>query len=257
MRNLTSASETTTRALASAARRAWLLSVFSTLLLVGAPHGAGLARAQERKPADANVPSMSMEEVERLWAAAALPRPMINVKPFEDLALTGKRLVDEGKLGPDTTLDVSATAELMGDGRLRPETVQVFWLAPTDETLAQLTQQLLTAVSESRMLGALEGAKSVRLGLKLDRQNVSVLVASEMPSADKAGKFADGYNILVRTGAEVKRGMAEGTLYERLRFTSDGKVFKMSFEMPRAEAGRMIADMLEKRATKAAPRGRQ
>ena len=53
--------------------------------------------------------------------------------------------------------------------------------------------------------------------------------------------------------AEIrKRGTDEGELYKRLGFTSEGKMFKMSFEMPRDEAARMIERMLEKKAAKAA-----
>lgn len=39
-------------------------------------------------------------------------------------------------------------------------------------------------------------------------------------------------------------GTDEGELYRRLGFSSEGKVFKMSFGMPRAEAARIIGDMM-------------
>ncbi|MET0621556.1 MAG: hypothetical protein ABW250_01115 [Pyrinomonadaceae bacterium] len=223
MRNHLSASETTTRTRA--------LFALAALLLCG-----GLAQAQERS-----------DEKD-------VSRPRINVKPFEDVALVGKQLVEQGKLGPDTTLDVSATAERGADGRLKPESVAIQWhtTAP-DETLAALARQVLNAFSESRVLSGLEGVKAVRLALKLDRQNVSVKVACETPGEAEAERYAEGYGILVRMGVIAKKGTDEGELYKRLGFSSEGKMFNMSFEMPRAEAARMIANMLAKQAAKNAP----
>lgn len=245
MRNFNPTLGTTARA--SSARRARLLSVLVALLLCGA------ARAQEPKVPDlTNGGTITQEEYERILAAHAMPRPTINVKPFEDVALTGKRLVEEGRLGPDTVLDAYATAERTEDGRLKPETVQVFWNKVSDEAAHTLALQLITAVSESRLLAVLDGATTVRLGLKLDGRNVSVQLAGAMASAEKASKTADGYAILSKMAAAHRPGTAEGSLYDRLRFASEDKVFKMSFEMPRDEAARMIADMLAKRTAKAA-----
>ena len=46
------------------------------------------------------------------------------------------------------------------------------------------------------------------------------------------------------------RAPPEGETYEHMGFTSEGKLFKMSFEIPRHEADRMIADMLARRAAR-------
>lgn len=229
MRNLSSSTRTATRRRASSARRlsSLLLAACAALLC-----GAGAARAQEAE-------------------GRGVLKPSVNVRPFEDVALRGKQLIEQGRLGRETTLDVTATAELAGDGSLRPETVKVVWAAAeADETVTSLSKQLLTAVSESRIFSALEGAKSVRLGLKLDRQNVSVLVAAEMPSELEALRYADGYGMFRELGVRSKRGTDEGALYEWLRFASDGKMFKMTFEAPRGEVARIIANALERSAAK-------
>lgn len=224
MRNLSSASETTTRTR--------VLSALAALLLC-----AGLAQAQERGGDEA--------------AAVSRP-PEVNVRPFEELALGGRRLVEQGKLGPDTVLEVSAAAEREADGRLRPDSVQLTWNVAADEAVTALAQQALAAFSESRVLAGLEGVTAVRLALRLDRQNVSFQLACEMPAELDARRYADGYGMLVKMGIIAKDGTDEGELYRRLGFSSEGKVFKMSFEMPRAEAARMIASMLARRAAKAA-----
>jgi hypothetical protein len=225
VRNLSSASETTTRTR--------VLFALAALLLC-----AGFAQAQERGDEKAE----------------AVSRPLyINAKPFEDIALSGRQLVEQGKLGSDTVFEVTATAEREVDGRLRPDSVQITWNVAPDEALTRLAQQALAALSESRVFGGLEGVKAVRLALKLDRQNVSFQVACETPSERDAEKYAEGYGTLAKMGAIAKRGTDEGELFKRLGFSSEGKMFKMSFEMPRAEAARMIADMLAKKAAKAAP----
>lgn len=179
-------------------------------------------------------------------------QPALNVRPFEEVALRGKQLIEEGKLGRELSLDVNATAELSEDGVLRPETLKVVWTLPADETVRGLAHQLLSAVGESRLFGALEGAKSVRLGLKLDRRSVNVLAAAELASAEEAKRYAEGYEMLRYLGAAAKRGTDEGALYGWLRFASEGKMFKMTFEGPRDEVARVLAHALEKSAAKRA-----
>lgn len=223
MRNILSASETTTRTR--------VLFALAALLLC-----AGPAQAQQREGE----------------ASADVRPPAVNARPFEDLALAGRQLVEQGKLGPDTVFEVTATAEREADGRLRPESVKVVWHKPADEAVAALAQRLLTAFSESRVLGGLEDAKAVRLALRLDRQNVSFRMACEMPAESEAEKYAAGYGALVRMGIIAKSGTDVGELYKRLGFSSEGKTFKMSFEMSRAEVARVLAEMLARSAQRKA-----
>lgn len=224
MRDILSASETATRTR--------VLSALAALLLC-----AGLGQAQERGDG----------------AAAGTRRPAFNVKPFEDLALEGKLLVEQGKFGPETALDVSATAELAEDGRLRPESVSIAWhRQPSDPVAEMMARKVIAALSESRVLSAVEGATAVRFALRLDRQNVSVTAACEMPAESEAEKYAQGYGLLLKAATISRSGTDEGQLYNRLGFSSEGKTFKMFFEMPRAEAARIIADMLARKAAKAA-----
>ena len=247
MRDLTSVSGPTGGA--SAARRAWLLFTLAALLVGVSPHAAAVV-AHGQKAADADAQRKTEQELEKVTERGQ--RLTVSVKPFEDLALRGKQLVDEGRLGPETTFEVSMTAAVAADGRLQPETAQFSWHKAADEPLTDLVRQLATAVSESRIFGGLEGVKTVRLGLKLDRQNASAQVEAEMPSAAEAEKYANGYGALIQIARISKRGTAEGALYERVRFVPDGKVFKMSFEIPREEAARLLGYMLTRMAEKKA-----
>jgi hypothetical protein len=178
--------------------------------------------------------------------------PEINTKPFEEIAIKGKELIEQGKLDlKNTAIEVTATAERNDDGTLKPETVQLNWVTTSDENTNALAQQLIAALSQSKVLLVLKGAKDVRLALKLDQQNVLVKVMSDLPSEDAAAKSAKGYAVLVAGGRIMKKGTNEGELFNNLKFTSEGKQFTMSFEMPKDAAGKMIADILAKKAAAA------
>ena len=192
-------------------------------------------------------------EMERIAKESGIARPPgnINTKPFEDIAVKGKELFDQGKLNLNTAIDVTATGALNEDGTLKPETVKIDWgPTPYDPNTADLAQQLITAMSQSKVLIVLKGAKDVRISLKLDQQTVKIAVMSDLPTEDEAMKTALGCSALVAIGRNAKKGTNEGVLYENLKFDSAGKQFAMTFEMPKDAAGQMIKEMLAKKANK-------
>jgi hypothetical protein len=201
--------------------------------------------AEQQKRADAEMDKIAKENgIER--------PPVINTKPFEEIAFKGKELVDQGKLDlKNSVIDVAVAAERNEDGTLKPESVQFNWKTASDENTAALAQQLVTALSQSKVLVVLKGAKTVTMALALDGEKVSVKVMGEMPSEDEARKTADGCAMMVGIGRLAKKGTNEGELYNNLKFSSDAKQFTMSFEMPKDAAGKMIADMLAKKAAAA------
>jgi len=203
----------------------------------------------DRKQADAEIDKIAREK--------GIKRPAINQKPFEDFALKGKELFDQGKLNLTGAVDVKATGERKADGTLDPETVKIEWRTASDETLALLAQQLITALSQSKLLSALEGARGVQMELKLDQQNVSIRIVSDLQSEEEARKFAEGYASMVLLGRLAKHGTDEGELYNNLKFRNEGAQFTMSFEMPKESAGRMISKMLAKKAADAAAAAQQ
>ena len=202
--------------------------------------------AQESKP------------VEGQDGAAIRRPPTINVKPFEDIALEGKKLVEQGRLGPDSTLDASVAAELNDDGTLKLDTAK-FDSVASDDGVDMLARQFVRALSQSKVFGIIseEGAKAVRLTLRLDRQNAFFEAASEMPSEDEAARMATGYDALIHFASVSKRGTSEGELYNAIKFSNDGRQFRMTFEMPKEAAAKIIADMLARKAAKEAAAGRK
>ncbi|HEY0170935.1 MAG TPA: hypothetical protein VGB98_07925 [Pyrinomonadaceae bacterium] len=191
-----------------------------------------------------------MEEVER---KTGVKRLSINPKPWEDLAADGKQLFDAGKLKLDSAVDVSARAERDVDGKLKPGSVKITWNTPAaDQTTQDMARKVITAVSESKMLGTLEGAKGVDMTLKLDEKEVSIVIANEFPSAAEAEKFASGYGMLLFGARIARSGKEDGELYKNVKVSQDGSRFVITFKMPKDAAGKMIADILSKKAAKPA-----
>ena len=185
-------------------------------------------------------------------AAGEPVRPTnINSLPFTQLAEKGRMMAEAGRLGLETELDLVATAELNEDGSFKPETATIEWRKAGDEDVVELAQQFVTAISHSRILSVLrDHAKSVRLTARLDRQNLTLGLEAEGTSEAKASQLATGYDTLIRVARKTKEGTTEGTLFEALKVTSDGKVFRLGFEMPKEAVAKMVAEMLDKRAAR-------
>lgn len=191
-------------------------------------------------------------EMDRIARESGIARPPgnINTKPFEDIAVKGKELFDQGKLNFNSVIDVTATGELNKDGTLKPETVRFNWVTASDQQTADLAQQLVTALSQSKVLVMLGGARDVTISLKLDQQTVKIAILSDMPTEADAKNAALGYAGMVYIGRSVKKGTNEGVLYENVKFDSAGKQFAMNFEMAKDAAGKMISEMLAKKANR-------
>lgn len=196
----------------------------------------------QRKAADA--------EIDKVAQQYGVKRPSVNTKPFEELAQKGKEMYDQGKLNVNSAVDVTATAERNEDGTFKPESVKINWATANDPVTAELAQMLVTALSQSRALGALEGVKNVSMGLKLDQQNIVVRIANEFPSEGAAAKQSEGYALLVALARLNKSGTDEGELYKNLKVAQEGKQLVVTFEMPKEAAGKMIAEMLARKAAK-------
>ena len=194
-------------------------------------------------PDESAVVDKSIEEAANKYGT---PRPTINPRPFVDLVKRGKEMADKGEINLSGVVDVVVTAERNDDGTLKRETVRIDWKSVSDEKMAELAQQFLTALSESKALVMLKGAKNVRMSLKLNEQVLSVEVRGEVESAARASDMAKGIGLMVAGGRIVKKGTDEGELYNNVKATSDGNNTVLSFEMPRDAAGKLMGKMLAK-----------
>ena len=219
------------------AERACAPAVLSAALLFALHATAGAALAQDK----------TAEGQEKVLKDSGAPRPVLNKMPLTELMRRGKQLYDEKRLGASTRIDVNATAELQTDGTFRPGSLVTTWTTSSDETATALAEQLITAVSESKVLSVLKDAKEVSVRLKLDDANALVSVSSAMPSAERARQMADGYSAMIKFGVTAKKGTREGEIYEGMRFASDDKLFTFTFEMPKERLGLIIMESLAKK----------
>jgi hypothetical protein len=232
---MTDASTKPARMKAGAVRRAALACALGLCL----PAWGGAVAAQQGQ----TPPDPPADGVQR-------PRA-VNTTPLVALAETGKGLIEQGRLGLNTTFHLTADFEINQHGGFRPDTFKLTWRGEPDEGGRALGQAFATAVSQSRVLSTLrDEVRAVRITLELDRENVTLGLEGETGSAAAAQQLATGYGMMLKVGSMQKKGTPEGALYERLKFTSDGNLFKMAFAMPKAEAARAVADILARRAAR-------
>jgi hypothetical protein len=226
------------------AARASARFLFALALCALFASGGALAQSQQNGGGDARL--KAEQEMDRIAKENGIARgPVVNTTRFLGVALTGKELYEQGKLKLDGPLEMTATAELNEDGTFKPGTLKLEATSSDGDTLF-LAREILTALSQSRLFGVIRGAKDVRLSLRLDRENVSVQVANELPSEEEAARYAKGYGFMLAVARDKKKGTDEGEIYNALKFANDGKLFQIFFEMRRDLAGKMLADALAK-----------
>jgi hypothetical protein len=211
-----------------------------------------VAQATPSPTPDDSEKKQAEAEIDKIEKETGVKRPVINKQPFEDFAQNAKELFDQGKLDLNTGIEVRATGPVKEDGTLDPDATKVEWVTrATDENTARLARQLLTAISQSKMFSNLEGAKAVSMSLKLDEQNISIKIVSDLPSELDAKTRAEGYATMVLFSRIARNGTSDGEIYKGLKFNYKGSQFTMTFEMPRDAAGKIIGEVLAKKAAAA------
>lgn len=183
---------------------------------------------------------------------SAVKAPLVNIRPFEDLARKGKEMQDQGRLDLGGNMEFRAAAELYEDGTLQPHTVTLE-SASTNEGAMTLAMHLVKAVSQSRVLSLTNGAKRARFTLRLDPRVLAFSIAAEVESGARAGQLAEGYGVLIARAREDFRGKDEGELYQALNVSADGRQFVVNFEIPRAFADKVMAEFFAREAARGRP----
>src|ERR1700749_5324002 len=98
------------------------------------------------------------------------------------------------------------------------------------------------------MFSNLEGAKGVSMSLKLNQENISIKIVTDLPSELDAKTRAEGYATMVLFSRVARSGTSDGEIYKGLKFKYEGKQFTMEFKMPRDAAGKIIGEVLAKKA---------
>jgi hypothetical protein len=187
----------------------------------------------------------SVEEAERLAKEAGVQKfPPINTRPFEDLLKEGKRMRDAGEINLEGTVELTVEADRQDDGRLT--NVEITGGAASDEKMKHLAKEFVAALSDSKVLAVLEGAKHLQMKLKLDDKQIDVRVASDMASAAEASTKANGYSVMLWAGKKLKEGKDEEQIFNSVKVAAEEKQIVLTFNMPRKDAGALVSKLINK-----------
>jgi hypothetical protein len=154
------------------------------------------------------------------------------------LLKAAKKLRDEKKLNLDGVIELTVEADRTPEGKLTNAKVSD---KRGDKTLERVALEFIAALSDSGALDFLEGTTHLRVTVRLDKDNVEVVAATEVDSADRARQLELGYSGMIVLGRIVKRGKDEEVYYNHTQVSSKDKEVSVTFKMPRAEMGAMLS----------------
>lgn len=163
----------------------------------------------------------------------------INKKPLKDWLARANELKVKGGLDLSQSIEMVIEAQLDEDGTLHdPVVVQ----KTGDPRLIEVAKDLVAAIGDSKVLGFMKkDARSLRITVKLDQNEVVAKVESEVASPERAQELRDAYSSLLFFGQLARKGQDEEILYKSTKISTDGKQVVVNFKMPRADAGAMLS----------------
>lgn len=185
------------------------------------------------------------KELNQIAAANNIERPdesQINTRPLKDWLAHANELKTKGELDLDASFEIVIEAERDESGKLiNPQIKQ----KTGDERLVAVAKDLVSAISDSKVLIFLKDTKQLRLTVRLDQKEALGIVETEAQTPERAKELERGYNGLLLGGRMLKKGQDEEIIYKSTRVASNGKQITVNFTMPREIAG----DMLKKQVT--------
>lgn len=183
-------------------------------------------------------------EIDKVAAENKTPRlPKINTKPFTDLLATGKKMVDEKRLNLDGGVELTVEADRNPDGTLG--NIKIGGTAD-NESLNKLAEDFVAALSDSKLFMALPDIEHMTMSLKLDKETLSVNVASDVKSAARAKEMETGYGAMVGLARLKKGDSDDGELWKGVKISSQEEKFIMDFKMTREAAAGLLAKQIAK-----------
>ncbi len=208
-----------------------------------------IAKKDDKKDADTPSPeerAKSEDALNKIADEHKIGRPPdkddVNLKPLKDLLNDTRKMLADGKISLDKTIDMTIEADLMEDGTLEnPEIVN----QQGDENLRDLAKLFVSRLASSAVLKFLNqkqmDIRHLTMTVKIDQQQVIVSVSAETASFDRATEIARGYGNLLAGARLFKQGKDEDKIWENMQVNSDGKLVMMKFQMPRDVATALLA----------------
>lgn len=178
-------------------------------------------------------------ELDKMAAENNVRRPKeINTRPFKDLLVEAKKKKDRGEIKLDGQIELTVEADRTPEGKLTNAKVTD---KRGDKALEAIALDFVAALSDSGVLDFLEGTKHLRVTVKLDQNNVEVVAATEVESAERARQLERTFGGMIVLGRIVKNGKDEEVYYNHTQVSSNEKEVSVKFAMPRAEMGALLS----------------
>jgi hypothetical protein len=221
-------------------------NLLTILLMLCAPL-ISLSQVQSEKPKPqlagqkARQPKKVLSADETMAEAKIGQPKRVSMGAFIELLDKGRKMVENGDLDLNSPIEMEVSADRSPTGVLSNIGINQKTIVGPQRELAR---EFIEVISSSGALEFLEGVKHIVFTLKLDQSSLSLSASSEMSSAKKAVQFAQATNLLLETGATIKRGRDEEVLYKGANISSSAKRVTITLNLPRAT----VADLLSKQA---------
>jgi hypothetical protein len=191
--------------------------------------------------------------------------PVINKRPFVQLAILVSDLQDRNLVKLDSTFAVNAKGKLTEEGRFDPQTFEWLAMESSDPRMKEVIKEAVEALNDSgylQYLAALTG-KDLNLMVQQDDVNILAVAQSELENENRAKSIKSGLDIII--DAIKARKSAENAdqndkddllLLQNAKVETDGKKIQIRFMVPKNLVLPMIQRKLaEQKAQPKTPSG--
>lgn len=191
--------------------------------------------------------------------------PLINKRPFVDLANSVNDLLDKNQVKLESPFVVAASGKLNKDGKLDSKTFRYVQAASNDVKMIDIVKETIEAINDSgylQYLSAFSG-RDFNLTLQQDDANILAVVQSEMESETRARSISSSLGLVI-AAAKLRKGGENAdqndkddlVLLDNAKIETDGKKVIIHFTVPKDVALPMIQRKLaEQKAAAKQPNG--
>jgi hypothetical protein len=162
----------------------------------------------------------------------------VNIIPLRVAADRFEAVLRDVKGGPRAAIEIRVAADRLEDGTL--ENIVFDAVPSSDEDALALVRQVVNGVSQSKLLGFLRDVPRVQLAFRV-KEDVSIRISGEVDTVERARTMARGYGAMLDTASNLKKGTDEGELLAAIKAEADGKLFALTFRMPRAAFAEILS----------------
>ena len=210
---------------------------------------------QDGEPDAAGTPAGPKSEEEMKKAAEGLAvkaPPKVNAKPFKDLLVKTKAMMERGELDLSGTIVMTIEADRNDDGTL--SNVTVVRASTSNPKLKAVAIEFVQVLSASRALAVLEGTRRMSMTVESNPARVGAVVTTRADTAARAKEMESGYNLLLAL-ARLRKGNAdEAAVYQNTKVSADGNLLTLTFGMSRPAVTKMLAKHVPGGGAKPAPK---